>query len=296
MALLKRAISFMLLSVATGMRHEAMVEELDVDDPPGTVKILPKSKYPRIPDIEGIKFSRGGGFKLPRGTCDATRYTEIAQCGGWSITDKKKDKNCHNPWGWDICKGTTIETCSSYFGLVYDEDLDQPKGDYPTTDGKYVQCRPYEYWDPNINETVPVCAARGWYFDKLEVFLDWHFPAQVCSIEQEPLKSFLEGQAELKMEKCKNTLCEMAKSGSWHGADMESMKTGKSSPWPQRTLSLKTWGWLKAAKEDCTDFEGTTAGFNMLPKQRLKEAVTQGDMWNNFNKTLCGCSTEDDCS
>ena len=88
-------------------------------------------------------------------------------------------------------------------------------------------------------------------------------------------------------EDCHAILCGYARSGKWKGNTQSSHFVGAWTPWPQHTLDRNTRGWSKVIEKECS-----------LPLHSVW-ANSLGhwgeDYRQYFNKSTCGCMSEDKC-
>mmetsp|Transcript_40063 Transcript_40063/g.74690 ORF Transcript_40063/g.74690 Transcript_40063/m.74690 type:complete len:252 (-) Transcript_40063:39-794(-) len=114
-------------------------------------------------------------------------------------------------------------------------------------------------------------------------------PCQNSTIEH-----LIAGVREKWLQDCVNKLCFMAREGSWRRESKQDL--AKSSPWP-KFWTRGTWsqskGWMTVAGEQCPRHR--YHGQRIVDWDVLRERVSVGESMT-FNKTLCACKSEDDCS
>ena len=95
---------------------------------------------------------------------------------------------------------------------------------------------------------------------------------------------------------CKSSLCRWAKTGNWVNT-FKSSEAAISKPWPQTMpmFSLDR-GYEQAFKQLCI-FDPNSKQFNgLLDFEGFFQEFDLKTPANTFNKTTCGCRSEDDCS
>ena len=93
---------------------------------------------------------------------------------------------------------------------------------------------------------------------------------------------------------CVEHLCKMAKEGTWSWQKQE--EAAKSTPWQMVHDEFLKRGWKKAARKKCkrSKVHGNV-GFEVPDLDSLLARVAVENKLHTFDKTICGCSSQDVC-
>lgn len=191
--------------------------------------------------------------------CQATKFAGYFDQPQYGAT--KIDDYAYGSCGYeDKANGR----CSSF----YVEDQREP--------GKFYQCRSLNLRTQN-GRLIQRCVV--WDQDDKSL--------EACSSSKPEIQSLLNLR-----EECHAILCGYARSGKWNGKTETSHFVGAWKPWPQRAMEEGTWGWESTIQKKC---DPQVAKFSKGSPSWGEGLIYWQDYVMNFNKTTCGCMSEDKC-
>lgn len=191
--------------------------------------------------------------------CQATKfagYVDQPQNGATKVDDF-----AFGPCGYEDWRN--MAHCGSY----YAEDEREP--------GKFYQCR-----------SLNTLTKKGEFLQKCVVWSEDDKSLEACSSSKPEIQSLLKLR-----EECHAILCGYARSGKWNGMTETSHFVGAWKPWPQRAMEKGTWGWKTTIQKKCDPQVAKTS----RGSPTWGGFVYWQDYVMNFNKTTCGCMSEDKC-
>eukprot|EP00434_Breviolum_minutum_P001762 symbB.v1.2.001559.t1/scaffold70.1/size352959/9 len=151
-------------------------------------------------------------------------------------------------------------------------------------------CETAVAWVPFYKSYFPCRLVGSYGSKKLTCMADGtehlHLMTKSCIQNDNSVNPLLHRAVQKNLDACEKHLCSVARKGAWSSNKDKALATAwLEAPW------FGT-GWGKEAETHCSSIK---FGIQLLDLRLLRQQVASGKK-NKFNKKLCGCSTEDDCS
>ena len=167
------------------------------------------------------------------------------------------------------------------------------------------KCKETFVYDENRDDFYSLIYQKDWVPDKSAHMSDSAFKAfeychtgDLCEVPEGGV--VWKYAKKLVHEKCKEMLCDLAKTGKWK-AGWFKQSAAKSTPWHRTMPGHKSYGYEDVFKLKCWrgperlgellgNFEEFADKYDLINKDSADQTADQ-----TFNKKVCGCHTVDNC-